>query len=271
MDQYARELAEAMEGRQARLGEHAAEHRPGWAVALGGVPEHPLDRADWEHRAGRVAAYREMWEWAHPRDPIGPRPGQHSPETRASWQAAAEALGYVPGSLREYSDGKLWAWRSAFATEMAWAPQYKGDDLSTVRAEIRRTQIEADRARRDAEAAAGGEAWQRLADRAAVLARWEEMASDLAERLADAHTAYDAWERATAPTRERAVAADAELRPRLLVVLPDEPPELTPAVTRALPRILLKSADRQRDSSDCQVDWAAHRPIGVGGAVRGCG
>ena len=53
--------------------------------------------------------------------------GQYDP-------AQVLAHGYVPGSLREHSEGKLWAWRSAFATEMAWAPAYKGDDLATVRA-----------------------------------------------------------------------------------------------------------------------------------------
>jgi len=229
MDRYARELAAAMDDRQRRLGEHAAEHQPAWAVSLGPVPEHPLDRAGWEHRAGQVAAYREMWGWTHPYEPIGPRPGQHSPEARMSWQAAAEALGYQPGSLREHSDGKLWAWRSAFAREMAWAPPYKGDDLTVVRGEIRRTQIEADRARRNAEAASTHDARQRLADRADVLARWAEMTGDLAGQLADAQVAYDAWERATAPTRDRAVAADAELRRRY----PDqsiEPLQVAPSI-----------------------------------------
>src|SRR5262249_9506551 len=80
--------------------------------------------------------------------------------------------------------------------------------------EIRRTQIEADRARRNAEAAGSEEARQRLADRAVMLARWEEMTRDLAARLAEAQAGYDAWETATAPTRERAVAADAEPRRR---------------------------------------------------------
>ncbi len=155
-----------------------------------------------------------MWGYAHPSEPIGPRPGQHSPEARASWQAAAEALGYQPGSLREHNDGLLWAWRSAFAREMAWAPPYKGDDLAAVRSEIRRTQIEADRARRHAGAATTEDARQRLADRAAILARWEEMTRDLAAQLTEAQASYDAWETATAPTRDRAVAADAELRRR---------------------------------------------------------
>jgi DNA transposition AAA+ family ATPase len=214
LDRYARELAEAMDERQRRLGEHAAENQPAWTQALGPVPEHPLDRADWEHRAGQVAAYREMWGWTHPYEPVSPRPGRHSPEAQAAWQAAAEALGWQPGSLREHSDGQLWAWRSAFGREMVWAPPYKGDDLAVVRAEIRRTEIEADRARRHAQAAANPDTRERLADRAAVLGQWQQMTRDLAERLAEAQAGYDAWEQATGPTRSRAVAADAELRRR---------------------------------------------------------
>ena len=213
-DRYASELAAAMDDRQRRLGEHAAEHPPAWAHGLGPVPEHPLDRAAWEHRAGQVAAYREMWGYTHPTEPIGPRPGQHSPEARTSWQAAAEALGRQPGDLTAHSDGQLWAWRSAFAREMEWAPPYKGEELAMVRGEIRRAQIDADRARRDAQAADTDEARQRLAERAGMYARWEQMTRDVAARLAEAQAGYDAWEQATGPTRDRAVAADAELRRR---------------------------------------------------------
>jgi len=70
-----------------------------------------------------------MWGWTHPAEPIGPRPGPHSPEARGSWQAAAEALGRQPEDLSGHSDGQLWAWRSAFAREMAWAPPYQGEEL----------------------------------------------------------------------------------------------------------------------------------------------
>ena len=213
-DRYASELATAMDDRQRRLGEHAAEHPPAWAHGLGPVPEHPLDRAAWELRAGRIAAYREMWGYTHPTEPIGPRPGQHSPEARTSWQAAAEALGQQPGDLTAHSDGQLWAWRSAFAREMEWAPPYKGEELAMVRGEIRRAQIDADRARRDVQAADTDEARQRLSQRAGMYARWEQMTRDVAARLAEAQAGYDAWEQATGPTRDRAVAADAELRRR---------------------------------------------------------
>ena len=214
MDRYWQELAEAMTDRQRRLGEHAAEHRPPWTQPLGPVPDHPVDRADWEHKASLVAAYREMWDHTHPYDPIGPKPGQHSPEARASWQAAAEAIGYTPGDMREHSDGQLWAWRSAFDRDMAWAPDYKGDDLATVRRAIRDAEIETGRARRNAEAADTADARQRLEYLASVHAEWEQAARDLAARLTEAQAGYDAWEAATGPTRERAVAADAELRRR---------------------------------------------------------
>jgi hypothetical protein len=40
------------------------------------------------------------------------------------------------------------------------------------------------------------------------------------------------------------------LRARLLVELPEEPPELTPDAARALLRVLLKAADRQKREAD---------------------
>lgn len=203
-----------MAGRQRRLGEHAAEHPPAWAQALGAVPQDLVARADWELKAGLVSRYRDRWGYAHPHEPIGPKPGQHSPEARQDWQAAAEALGHQPGNLSELSDGQLQAWRSAFAREMVWAPPYRGDDLTLVRGEIRRAAIEAGRARRNADAARTGEARQRLTERADVLTGWERMTRDLAAKLDEAQAGYDAWETATQPTRDRAVAADAELRRR---------------------------------------------------------
>ena len=68
-------------------------------TTLGAVPEHPVDRAEWEHKAGLVAAYREMWGHAHPHEPIGPRPTrQTTRRAHAMWQAAAEALGHGPAA-----------------------------------------------------------------------------------------------------------------------------------------------------------------------------
>jgi hypothetical protein len=46
------EIAEAMDDRQRRIGQHAAAERPLWATqALGDLPGQPEARADWERRA----------------------------------------------------------------------------------------------------------------------------------------------------------------------------------------------------------------------------
>ena len=89
------------------------------------------------------------------------------------WQAAAEALGRQPGDMTEHTDGQLHTWRHAFAREMHWAPEHKGDELALVRGEIRRAQIDADRARRNARAADTPDARQRLEALADVHATWE--------------------------------------------------------------------------------------------------
>ena len=72
---YAAEIAAAMDARKDRIGEHAAGNALPWAVsALGPVPEHPVDRLEWQQRAASIGAYRELSGYAHPADPIGPEP-----------------------------------------------------------------------------------------------------------------------------------------------------------------------------------------------------
>lgn len=78
------ELAAAMDARKDRIGEHAAQTQPPWAVAAAGpVPADPLDRLDWERRISHVGAYRELYGWDHPGEPVGPEPAGDTPqETR---------------------------------------------------------------------------------------------------------------------------------------------------------------------------------------------
>ena len=82
--EYVTALAEAMDQRTGRLGEFTAEMPPVWATrALGQVPGEPLARLEWERRAADVAAYREMFGYDHPSEPIGPEP-VNSPEARTA-------------------------------------------------------------------------------------------------------------------------------------------------------------------------------------------
>jgi len=72
---YLSEIAALMDDRTRRLGQHTAQTAPTWAVAaLGPLPADPASRRHWEHNASAIAAYREMYGYDHPGDPIGPEP-----------------------------------------------------------------------------------------------------------------------------------------------------------------------------------------------------
>ena len=62
------------------------------------MPEHPLDRLDWQKRASSIGTWRELSGYDHPTDPIGPEPA------------------------------------AATDTRAAWAPQWVGDELRQIRA-----------------------------------------------------------------------------------------------------------------------------------------
>ena len=108
---YLTELAAAMDDRVRRHRRARGADPPAWAVqALGELPEDPAGRADWEDRAARLGAYRELYGYTAPADAIGPEPGKTSPEARADWHAAFAALGRIEGiDLRGCSDDQLQA------------------------------------------------------------------------------------------------------------------------------------------------------------------
>jgi hypothetical protein len=133
---YAAQIAVLMDARKDRIGEHAAEHGLPWATgALGPVPEHPLDRLDWQKKAAAIGAWRELSGYDHPADPIGPEPATAAPGVRAAWYEALAALGPADGpDARGMPDGRLLHLRDTYPIETAWAPRYVGDELRQVHA-----------------------------------------------------------------------------------------------------------------------------------------
>jgi hypothetical protein len=216
VNRYLREVAEAMDDRVRRLGEHAAETQPLWArQTLGPVPDDPIERADWERRASVVAAYRERYGYAHPGDPIGPEPGKTSPEARAAWHGALNALGLVDGiDLRRCTDGELWLRRGTYERETAWAPPHVAEELRLMRLAERDAHVNAVRAEHEHHAAMNegtvarhqrlGQIWQAL----------EAKAASEAEMFAAVQETRRQWEAVTETTRRIATAADLELRRR---------------------------------------------------------
>ena len=216
---YMAEVAAAMDGRQRRIGEHAAREAPLWATqALGPVPEDPERRAGWETRAGKLGAYREMYGYDHPGEAIGPEPAPTFPEARAEWHAAFAVTARVEGiDVRHLTDGQLLARRRAYEAETSWAPVHVAEELRAARRQEQHSKIEATRHGYEAAAASrrgqhdqaelhehAGQSWTALGRRAG-LAR---------EKLAEAHDTRCQWEAMTEPTRRLARAADIELKRR---------------------------------------------------------
>jgi hypothetical protein len=80
MNRFLADLAAAMDDRQARAAQHAADHELLWATqALGRVPSDQDGRQQWEQAAGTIAAYREIAGWNHPGQALGREPGTTSP------------------------------------------------------------------------------------------------------------------------------------------------------------------------------------------------
>jgi conjugative relaxase-like TrwC/TraI family protein len=213
------DLAGWMDERTQRLGQFTADSRPEWAVrALGEVPADPGERATWAGKAAKVAAYRELYGYDHPADPIGPEPSADSPEQRAAWHAGLQALGPVDGpDVRGEPDGRLWLMRDQLAAETAWLPKYVAPELRLLR--LGAQDAQRDSALAEAEAAAAqredksdkAQLHQAHAKSARALHAWyEQRAADL-----EPHDAkYREAEHVTEATRRLATAADSVLRRR---------------------------------------------------------
>jgi hypothetical protein len=216
---YLAEVAAAMDDRQRRIGQQAAREAPLWATqALGLVPQHPEAGAEWEGKAGRLGAYREMFGWDHPGEAIGPEPAASFPEARAEWHAAFAVMARVEGiDVRHLTDGQLFARRRAYEAETSWAPKHVAEELRATRRQERYSRIDA--TRHSYEAAAAGRRGERDQERLHKHAAgsWTALgtrATKVREMLAQAHDTRSQWEVMTEPTRRLARAADVELKRR---------------------------------------------------------
>jgi hypothetical protein len=209
--------ADAADQRRRELGAAVAEQPPQWArEALGAVPDDAIARAEWEHRAGWAAAYRELADHTDAADPLGSAPAAGLADKFALWHTAHNALDLPDRSAAEaaLSDGALRLRVRALQREEAWAPRYVGDELDA-------TEQAAQRHRADAAVwAARADSTTDDAERDTLhteAQRAQAEADALAERAAqleEADTARATWYAATAATRDAAARARVELGAR---------------------------------------------------------
>ena len=247
-----------MDDRTRRLGQHAARTAPAWAVsALGPVPAGSAARRQWEDKTASIAAYREMYGYDHPDDPIGPEPAREAPDQRAAWHQAFAAHGPAgQPDVRATCDGQLWLARDAYAAETAWAPPYVGKELRLSRRGAFDAALAAIRA--DAETAVArkaddygraGRHEHLAASYRALRDQYHQRGHDLTQAMAERHE----WEQATERSRRLAIAADAELRRR-------HPDQQIESLRSAEPAV--SDADRRRPN------LIAHQGSGETASIR---
>ena len=209
------------EARTNVLGARAAGEAPEWAVMhLGPVPDpaDTADRADWEARAGRVAAHREAVGWTHPEQPLGRMPGTTTTERRISYVTAWDALDRPADLLAEadMTTGRLYTHLRAWDNAAASAPPNVDDALRAAEREGEDTR----------QAAALAEAQGRH-DEAQALREQAVTAAANVEILSEAAAVRDQWYEQGLPTQGNAAAARAELKSR--GIDPNREPDRTTA------------------------------------------
>ena len=264
---YVTQIAALMDARKDRIGEHAAEHAPPWAVTtLGPVPAHPLDRLDWQRRAAAIGAWRELSGYNHPADPIGPEPVAAAPDLRATWHEAFAALGPADGpDVRGMPDGMLLHLRDTYPIETAWAPKWVGDELRQVRAAAWDARLAGLRVSAEAAEAQQRGEHQEAARKQELAGSYQALNDVYRQRetvFAATMADRDDWEKATVQQRHLAVAADAELRRRH----PDEhyPPlrsaEPEPVTSDQREELTMTAGEETRETGQWIKDLAAaHR------------
>jgi hypothetical protein len=205
-----------MDARADRLGEHAMQTSPAWALqALGPVPEDPLERLDWQQRASKVATYRELYGIDDCRDVIGPEPTGNAPEMRAAWHDAFAAVTRTDAvDVRNLPDRSLTHLRDSYTSETGWAPPHVGKQLRDVRLGAETMRLKAVRAEAEARNAKDQAVATRHADRAATARALEAQHRERESLLSEVMDDRRLWDKLTEGSRRLAVQADSELRRR---------------------------------------------------------
>jgi hypothetical protein len=218
MDAFARNVAEHMDQRVQYLGERAAQDPPAYLIErLGEVPEEIMARLEWQQRAGKAEAYREQYGNEREQTNIlGSAPDRHSPEQRASWFAAARALGQtkLEQAVSAARDGALWVQRAAYERAARWAPVHMGDDLRQAITERDDRSREGVRLRAQAEAEQDEQIRASLNAKARAAEDLSYAAADRCRQLERLQKQREAWVEATEDMRQAAMLADAELHRR---------------------------------------------------------
>lgn len=215
---YLDSLAAAADARRIELGTETASQPPQWAIeALGPIPSGLFERAEWEQRAGIVAAHRELTGHDDPAVALGPATKVGQLEHYASWRAAWRALGWPDAGADEaqMSARQLEVRIRAYDRELTWAPAYVAHWLVGTRQAAAQQRETGTKRLVEAADAANPEMQARLESEAAEAAALAEHFDARVAELEFCHGARAQWLAHTAQTRANAYRARHEQAIRL--------------------------------------------------------
>jgi conjugative relaxase-like TrwC/TraI family protein len=211
------EWAEAADRRRHELGVVTAAEQPQWArEALGPVPEEPIARAEWEHKAGWAASCREWAGYTEAADALGTPPPAGMTEKHAVWLTAHDALDLidVTPDEEEMSEGRLRCRVAAYERELNWAPPYVADELEATHEALRTSRTDATVWAAKADAIADPHEREQLRKATAETVRAAAELAGQVEQLELADQVRASWYAETAVGREYAARARAALELR---------------------------------------------------------
>lgn len=264
--QWLQEMAVLASDRQAELGEDAAEQLPDWAIEhLGLPPVEPDQRAEWVHRAGIAAAYRELVGVREEQVSLGEAPPEDDEFRRALWQQAYSALGR-PGDAMDFAtatNAELHQMRLHWEREKTWAPAYVADEMENsyrLAEEYRYDAVLFDAHLQTLEPGS-----REYAETLAQTERAERLAADFAERARrceSINAAREHWYETTEDARVRERLAREELSRRGVDLRKAEAEAAAEAeqpreIQLPLFRVLRDTSDKQAERPDQEVDAGA--------------
>jgi len=227
-DERLTELANRADERLAELGMGAAQQPdPLLTRYLGEAPDDPLERLEWEARAGWILGTRELLAHRDEQALLGCPPHPQYPDHAAVWKTAHQAAGAldIVGDFADKSDADVvtavWRWQNALDT----APPFVDNILEQVSLDARDTHTRATLTERSVALAPGDERaeLQAEADQLAWEAQvWAEQLPGLESQRTER---ADWWAR-TAQLREEGQRAMAEAEIRGLDLSAYQPPQL---------------------------------------------
>lgn len=233
-------MNEQAEDRQRVLGSRVAADPPPWALStLGPVPADPVERLEWQERAGVVAGYREATGWTDPDRPIGNAPKVTSTERRAAFWQARDALGQPEATRAEaaMTEGQLRNRVKAWQRQVRHAPAHVAKSLQAV-------ETKAEQARTAAILAG---------EHPDEVQRAYEEAKAKAEKLEEAHQVRAAFVESTADLKAAHDRAKAELTKGRGIVMGEEPDRVTPGEWLALDTATTYAEDEHRTVTEPDV------------------